>query len=183
LSYEYTISSYTHVNGILYFAYRYSNVIWRSDGTECGTFNIDVGLKDIIGLDAIGSNLFISGRHHYYGYELFAFNISNVAAPSCPEASSARQETATEVTNEEESKHVTYAPNPFDRDFTFVVNSNHQSTAEVAVYDMTGHPLMLDLLETNKPHQFGNNWNQGLYIIRITVDGKVTYKRVVKGRQ
>ena len=176
---EYSQSiSIAQLDGIVYIAYQNSMGIWRTEGTECGTFSIDVGLQNVNNLAPTGANLVFSANHAYYGNELFSFDVSNVPAPSCPESFP-----ATRVTSDEgEIQNVAYSPNPFDRDFTFVVNSNRESTAEVAVYDMAGHPLMRDILETNKPHQLGNKWKDGLYIMRITVDGNVTYKRVVKGR-
>jgi ELWxxDGT repeat protein len=172
--------SHVQMNDILYFSFSGSDVMWRTDGTECGTVGLPLGVTKIDYPIPASSNLLLfSAHHHFYGQELFSMNVNDLPIPSCPESFAARQETS----DEGEIKNVTYNPNPFDRDFTFVVNSNLQSTAEVAVYDMAGHPLMLDILETNKPHQLGNNWKEGLYIMRIAVDGKVTYKRVVKGRQ
>jgi ELWxxDGT repeat protein len=169
--------SHVEVDGTLYLGQQLSDEIWRTDGTECGSFAIDVGLKDVYNLTSIGSVLLFSALHHYYGNELFSLNVSNISQPSCPESLQATLVTSDDSIN----TGVMYNPNPFDGDFTLVVNSNLQSTAELAVYDMAGHPLMLDVLETNKPHQVGNNWKEGLYIMRITVDGKVMFKRVVKG--
>lgn len=163
-------------NGILYLAQQPDNTIWRTDGTECGSFVIDVGVKDVYNLAFIGADLLFSAFHPYYGNELFSFDVTNVAAPWCPESLPSAHVTSDDSLDIQ----VTYNPNPFGTDFTIVINSNLQSTAEVAVYDMEGNPLGIQVVETGAPHQFGKNWREGLYIIRIAVDGRIKIARVVK---
>jgi len=76
-----------------------------------------------------------------------------------------------------------YNPNPFDSDLTLFINSDRQSIAEIVVHDIAGQPVTSEVLETNTTYQIGSNWRQGIYIMHIYVDGKVTHERVVKGRQ
>ena len=174
--------SHVELNDVIYLAYQNSTVIWRTDGTECGTFGIDVRLKDMNNLAPLGSSLLFSAKHDYYGNELFAFNTSNVVEPACPELFAARQETST-AKEEYETRRVMYTPNPFDRDLTVIINSDHQSTAEVVVHDMAGRPVTSEVLQTNTTHRLGSDWHEGIYIMHIYVDGKVTHQRIVKGRK
>lgn len=101
-----------------------------------------------------------------------------IPQPSCPEL----QQATHALPDDSLDNRLIYQPNPFEDDFTLVVDSDLQSTAEVAVYDMEGHPLVIDMVETNTPHQLGKNWKEGLYILRITVDGQIMFKRVIKER-
>ena len=176
-SYELSLS-YVQANNVIYLTYQGSNLIWQTDGTECGTFGIDVGLKNINNLAPISSTLLFSANHPFYGNELFSFDAGTVTAPSCPETWAARAEAS-----DESDKEVLYTPNPFEHDLNFVVRTEIPSTAEMAVYDMAGHPVAFEKLDTNKSYQLGNSWKEGLYILRIVIDGKVTYRRVVKSSQ
>ena len=173
--------SHAQVNDILYFGFYGSDVMWRTDGTECGTMEIAVGVTKVDNLVPAGDNLILfSGHHNFYGEELFAINVNALPVPSCPEVSAARQETSA-AKEEGDAERVMYTPNPFDGVLTVVINSDRQSTAEIVVHDMAGQPVTSGVLETNTTYQLGSNWREGIYIMRIYVDGKVTYKRVVKG--
>lgn len=175
--------SHAEVNDILYFGFYGSDVMWRTDGTECGTIGINVGVTKVDNLVAAGDNhILFSGHHNFYGEELFSVNVNALPVPSCPEVSAARQETLT-AKQEGDAEHVMYNPNPFDSDLTLFINSDRQSIAEIVVHDIAGQPVTSEVLETNTTYQIGSNWRQGIYIMHIYVDGKVTHERVVKGRQ
>jgi ELWxxDGT repeat protein len=177
--------SFSHVemNDILYFSFTESDLLWRTDGTACGTMALSLGVKKVDNLVAADDNLMLfSGYHKFYGEELFSVNVNNLPVPSCPEVLAASQKTSSELLAADETERVTYTPNPFDRDFAVIVNSVRSSTAEIVVHDMAGQPVASQVLETNTTYQLGSNWLEGIYIMRIYVDGKVSYKRVVKGR-
>ena len=168
------------MDGILYIGLG-SDRIWGTDGTACGTKAINVGVKTVNNLTAVGDNLMVfSAYHDFYGEELFSIHASSLPKPLCLEALIAGQISELSA---EHAANVTYAPNPFNSDITVVVNSDLHSTAEVVVQDMAGQPVISQTLETNRTYRLGNSWRDGIYIMRIEVDGKVTHKRIVKGGQ
>ena len=176
--------SHTQMSGILYFSFSGSDLMWRTDGTECGTFGINVGLRKVDNPIPADNNLLLfSGHRDDYGEELFSINVKHLPLPSCPEAFAASEETSTELSNKGETENITYTPNPFNSDFTVVVNSDSHSTAEVVVQDMAGHRVISQILDTNKTYRFGSNWRDGIYVMRIHVDGKVRHKRIIKSSQ
>lgn len=173
--------SHARMNDIIYFTFSGSDVLWRTDGTECGTFGTCVGLRKVDNPIAANDNLLLlSGRHIFYGEELFSVNVKNLRVPLCPETSASSENVSTALSEKQGTENVTYAPNPFSNDFTVVIKSDRNRTAEVAVQDLAGQPVMSQVVDTNKTYRLGDNWRDGIYIMRIHVDDKVTYKRIVK---
>lgn len=80
-----------NVNDVIYFTTgsnccgeeEFEGELWRTDGTECGTFEIETGLSRISPVASLGNSLMVGGYASYqYGKELYRYDLTN--APEIP---------------------------------------------------------------------------------------------------
>jgi hypothetical protein len=45
---------------------------------------------------------------------------------------------------------------------------------------MTGIPVEQKEIATNVPHAMGDQWTRGLYILKVTVEGKTSVQKIIK---
>lgn len=58
--------------------------LWRTDGTECGTFEIQTGLSGVSPVGILGNNLILGGYARYeYGKELYSYDLTNAPETPC----------------------------------------------------------------------------------------------------
>jgi ELWxxDGT repeat protein len=58
--------------------------LWRTDGTECGTFEAETGLKRVSPVEVLGNRLILGGYKSYqYGKELYSYDLSNAPPNPC----------------------------------------------------------------------------------------------------
>jgi trimeric autotransporter adhesin len=165
---------YEVVDGLAYFE---NGGLWRTDGSNCGTFPVQTGLSSITAMESIGNNLIFGGFVSYrYGNELYRFNLSSVPAAPCVTATSSA--VVAEVSAE--SEVLFSAPNPFDNDFTLRINSPDDIQTQVRVYTVNG--LLVESLSSqpNTNYQLGKDWAPGLYFVRISVGDKTMTRKMVK---
>jgi ELWxxDGT repeat protein len=164
------------VNGILYF-----NIgdfqLWRSDGTECGTYSFDVGVSQPGGLIALNNNLIFSGYEASVGQEPFKMPISSV--PNIPCAATFVENSAKDS---DANKEVfsTY-PNPFMNDFALRISGKDDERTSIQVTTTTGFPVEhFEDLSSGDELTLGQSWPVGMYIVKVTRGSKTVTNIVVK---
>ena len=79
------------VDDVLYFTTgsncceeEFEGELWRTDGTECGTFEVETGLKRVSPVEVLGDRLILGGYKSYqYGKELYSYDLSNAPPNPC----------------------------------------------------------------------------------------------------
>jgi ELWxxDGT repeat protein len=166
---------YEVVEGVVYFINGNSN-LWRTDGTDCGTFLVPTGLSSITEMESIGNNLIFGGFAGFrYGNELYRFDLSNVPASPCVTAMSS---TVAEVATE--SEVLFSAPNPFDDDFTLRINAPDEIQTQVRVYTVNGKLIESLSSQPNVNYQLGEEWAPGLYLVMIKVGDETMTRKIIK---
>jgi ELWxxDGT repeat protein len=173
--------THTVVNNIIYFTSGWGQELWRTDGTGCGTFSINTGLIEVSPVESIGTNLVIGGYTFDYGKELYRYNTANAPASPCGDPIAARSATqpSAALTSSEELT-VSLAPNPFNSHFSLNINGKENSEAEVVVFTSTGAQLEVRDLPCNTTHEIGQTWPAGLYIMKVSVEGKMFTRKMIK---
>jgi|GEM_PF-5520398 len=182
------------VNDVLYFStsphagdYRYPITnpgMWRSDGTDCGTFNINVGVTVSTPVVALGSQLIFTGYALKSGAEPYAYNASVAPASPCGAPSDARIAATSfddGTFNPEEEEALTFKPNPFRDELSFTINGDGNQKARLVVYTVAGVPVeVMEELEANREYTIGQQWPSGMFIIRASIGRNAFVKKVIK---
>jgi ELWxxDGT repeat protein len=167
---------YGIVGNIVYFNTTGGTSIWRSDGTSCGTFTLNLGLNRPYPMQGYGTSLLFGAELTNSGIEPFIYrNINSQITSPCTIATAM-------TAPEEDAQMITSYPNPYTHEFTFRVAGDPAETVNVAVYSNTGLPIeTYDNLETNTDYEhIGTTWPRGIYIVKISMGDKITTHTVVK---
>jgi Secretion system C-terminal sorting domain len=72
-------------------------------------------------------------------------------------------------------------PNPTEKEFTIVVNSESNSAITAAMYDMTGKKIMdMNDIQENVPYTVSQQLATGMYLIKIEQNGFSQSVRLIK---
>jgi ELWxxDGT repeat protein len=166
---------YEVVDGVAYFT-NADRSLWRTDGSACGTFQVQTGLSLMTAMESIGNNLIFGGFAGYqYGNELYRFDLSNVPASPCVTAMSS------EVAEGRGNSEILFsAPNPFNNDFTLRVNAPDDIQTEVRVYTVNGKLIESLNSQPNVGYQLGEEWAPGLYLVMIRVGDETMTRKMIK---
>jgi trimeric autotransporter adhesin len=172
---------YEIINGVAYFTSSQGVNLWRTDGTDCGTFSVPTGLSQLVPMEAIGNTLILGGFADYvYGNELYRFDVSGAPASPCAAVASAAVAPVEGLAGSE-SELLTSGPNPFSTDFTLRVNSPEVSEAQLQVYTVNGKLVEAnEALPCNTTHQLGQSWTPGFYVIKVRVGDVSVTKKIIK---
>jgi ELWxxDGT repeat protein len=181
--YFYTPADYQFINDRLFFitnenlyAAEQKDNLWISDGTACGTLRVNVGPKNLISIEQLGSKLIFGGSTDLLGRELWSWDIG--LAPASPCATSAAGFDAIVV---EEKEPVRYGPNPFTNDFVLNAKGDEGETFDVVVHTSTGMQLEShETLPVNTDNRLGQQWTPGVYILRLHKRGQIETIKVAK---
>jgi hypothetical protein len=170
--------SYNVVNDVLYFARNGYQHLWRTDGTECGTFQLDTK-PEAYPVAAIGTNLIFGAFDSFYGREPHV--MSTLAAPASPCGDPDFSAASVGLNLLENNSLVAYSPNPFTDGLVVRVNGREGDFVALQVNNFTGevvetHPQ----LQVNSDHTMGASWPKGIYVLKVVVSGKTEMVRVVK---
>jgi ELWxxDGT repeat protein len=178
------------MNDALYFNIE-GRVLWRTDGTECGTYTI--GYEDPYNftslpynLTAVGSTLFFTGNANDIGNELFKLDESDVPPAPCLSARSSEASSAREAVGDDEMMSfmdmtVSNYPNPFQGDFTLRIDGPDDGSYEASLIQMNG--MMAEQrsgLKCNTGYSLGSGLTNGIYILKVKMDDRIRTRRVVK---
>jgi ELWxxDGT repeat protein len=163
------------LNGVIYFiATDYnSNKLWRTDGTAAGTYGIapSISAHDI---EVSGGKLYLSGHSVDYGHELFIVNDAGSSAIA------AREAEMEAIRPSEADISFSNYPNPFAAHFSLKVKGQDDSMYQIRVVDFNGETIESATLPYNTEHTIGQTWNDGLYVLHVSIGDKIITRRIVK---
>lgn len=167
---------YTLINNIAY--YKSYEDLWRSDGTACGTYPINLGVPSWNMFENIGNVIVFVGESIQHGYEPFTFDLRTAPASPCGTMSSY---TASEDVNDFTGTNDSPYPNPFTTDFSFRVSGSENDFIIVKAYTSTGFPVEeVKGMKANADYKLGSTWPAGLYFLNINISGKIITRQVRK---
>ena len=169
---------YTLINNIAY--YKGTEDLWRSDGTACGTYPINLGVPSWNTFENIGNVIVFAGESIQYGFEPFTFDLGTAPPGPCGTMSSATVSAAGDPNGFEGASDTPY-PNPFNTDFSFRINGGENDFIIVKAYTSTGFPMEeIKGLSPNSDYKLGSTWPAGLYFLNINISGKIITRQVRK---
>ncbi len=148
-------------DGILYFNLNEGSRLWRSDGTECGTYSFGTGVPSF-DLTGIASTLIFNGFVTEIGIEPYTYKTALVPGVPC--------DNAILTSSVSENKPVGY-PNPFTNDFVLNVPGAKDKIVNVVITTINGFPVEKFETAANTDHHIGRAWAPGLYIMKV-LNGK-----------
>lgn len=156
---------------ILYFNLNNGSSLWRSDGTECGTYSFDTGVPSF-NLNGVGPTLIFNGYTRDVGMEPYIYNTALVPAAPC--------DNAIAPISSDEQKPAGY-PNPFTDEFVLHIPGADNEFVSVLITTMTGHPVEeLEMISVNNDHRIGKTWAAGMYVMRVQNGKYVSNTIIVK---
>jgi ELWxxDGT repeat protein len=171
-----SVGSHVMIGPVLYM--NGNNTTHRSDGSECGTFELDMPLNgahsesmNYPGIEAINNDLIFGAYRSDIGQELFKMNTADILVPACDEA-------VAELMALNES--VQY-PNPFASDFSLEVDGPKGGSFNIQIYDLSH--VLIDSerdLHYNSRYRLGSSLKKGSYFLKINEHGKSTVRRIIK---
>ena len=171
---------YAVVDNVLYYN-AYHEDLWRSDGTVCGTFPIDLGVYGSHPMESIGNLLVHTGIHAQYGAEPFVYDLTGAPQSPCGTPMlTVAEEQPSMMASAEKSISNPY-PNPFRQDFSLNVQGGEADVVHIEVLTSSGFPVeRINNLNANTDYKLGGSWTPGSYILKINTRGKVTSQKVMK---
>jgi hypothetical protein len=171
------------IDNVIYFSTARGSKLWRTDGTECGTFSLPMNVTDISPIELLGSNLIFGGYSPLYGKEIFRYNVTDAPSSPCGPATAGRaaktEQDAIAFASEEDL--IASAPNPFVNDIKIKISSRIAENARVSIFTSTGIAIELwEQLPCNTTHYIGQAWPSGLYIMNVELEGKIISKKMIK---
>jgi ELWxxDGT repeat protein len=165
------------IGDVIYFNGMFGSSLWRTDGTECGTFKVSTGLQYPWPAEALGSALVFTGFTQKIGSEPYVYHNINSQVPSPCAASSTAA-----VANEEQSQLISAYPNPYTQEFSLRLSGNDGEQADIAIFTNTGLPVeTIRGIKANTDYDnIGATWPRGIYIVKVSRAGKVSTHMVVK---
>jgi ELWxxDGT repeat protein len=179
------------MGGILYFDGPYYNNIWRTDGTECGTFMVPTRDGTVVDLSGSPEMVELKDRRVIFGpYQPFTgtelYKLEKANAPSSPcgdtrLATTAREPNIFEDVRYEWMGHIVTTPNPFRQEFNLRVNTSDDKLFSATVVTLDGKVLTtFPELKTNTDYPIGKDIGRGVYLVTIKLDQKTEVRRMVK---
>lgn len=164
--------SYVVHRGHVYFTTGYfGNRVYRSNGTRCGTFQLDLGIPGTRYISVANSRLIFNGIGARVGNEPHAMALSTTVAPPCNEA--------TELfTTAQTDAEVKMWPNPFTQNFS-IDTDEMKNVQAIEVYSFDGVPVE-SITIFNSETKFGEEWKPGVYLVKFYSDKGAEVKMVVK---
>jgi ELWxxDGT repeat protein len=157
--------------------------LWRTDGTECGTFRIDNGASYPFNLTQSGSNIFFAAEYpNGFGRELYKLNEGAITAPPCVPAAAARlDEGDINETITDGDQIISSYPNPFSREFVLHVKGENGASWQLSVINMKGESIhSLQDLKCNVDYRMGASWTNGMYVLKVNTGNRPFTKKIMK---
>lgn len=170
------------IDDVLYFYFSGETALYRSDGTACGTFSVDLqGIGGPFHLGAVGKNVLFSGYDFMVGVEPYAYNTLLAPPSPCEETQAASFDLNQPVMSGGEEGAISRHPNPFKNDFVVRVNGNENDEALLEVFSINGKAVdRLDNLKCNTDYNVGASWPSGIYVLKAHTGGKLLVQKIIK---
>ncbi|RAV99210.1 ELWxxDGT repeat protein [Pseudochryseolinea flava] len=171
------------INGVLYFARQAEGGgLWRTDGTDCGTFQIESSLPiSVQDIGSVGATVLFNGNINEQSYisefgpELYRYDVEGIA----PCEAVARAAQFNDEMNGDDTMR-SY-PNPFKHELIVQVNGEANRTYAVEVFALNGRRIQSTAeLIFNEKYPMGSEWPEGIYLLKANVNGKIVTRKVVK---
>lgn len=170
---------YVIYNDILYFGTYSSRDLWRSDGTVCGTFFIDMEVYILHGLVNTGNFLLFNGTDPEVGSEPFIYNLDTAPQSPCGAPDFTVAPDGAVLTKDPYA--VTPYPNPFTQGFSLHVSGDEADALHIEVFTGSGFPVeTITGMSGNTEYRLGESWEPGNYILKINRAGIVSSEKVIK---
>ena len=170
---------HTIFNDVLYFSAG-TQYLWRSDGTACGTFAIELGVNGLDAFENIDNLLVFAGHSTLYGVEPHVFDLTRAPESTCATSSVVNSSQELRYADDASVSVISY-PNPFTQEFLLTIPGEEGDVINVEIFTDTGHPVeRLEGVPANVEQKLGSSWKQGEYILRINISGRITSEHVVK---
>jgi hypothetical protein len=167
------------VNDVLYFSTIEGGSLWRTDGTTCGTFAIDIGSQGASHIAALSSTLIFVSYDVEVGQEPHAYN--TLTSPENPCADDIARLTGTRSQERSEDKTFGGYPNPFSNAFVMHFEGTANDIVELRVFTIDGKPVENILnVKANSDQQLGQSWAPGIYVVHVLRNGVPAKYTVVK---
>lgn len=173
------------IDEILYFIpYIYNEKnIWRTDGTACGTYSYESGLRPINQLGVAGSKLIFGGYTLEYGTEPYALDVNAIPQEPCDELLQMTSAFDKALSIGGQEHQLMAYPNPFIHQFSFRVNGKENEEAQVDVFTPSGARFdNITNLKCNTDYSIGERWPTGMYILKVKTSEKTLTQKLVKQR-
>ena len=171
--------SHQIVDDAIYFSTMEGGPLWRTDGTTCGTFVIDIGSQGASRIAALGSILVFGSYDVEVGHEPRAYN--TLASPENPCTDDLARLAHTLPKDQLEDPLLTGYPNPFNNEFALRVEGTVNDVVELRVFTIYGKPVEHILeLEANREYHLGQSWARGIYVVHIIRKGMLARYTVIK---
>ncbi len=174
------------LDDVLYFEGGPQN-IWRTDGSACGTFMVSASTGSYLKVADISQMVVNKDRRLVFtasdlniGTELFKLDMTDAPQSFCDDRASQARARFDEETSAAFNENAANYPNPFVDEFTLRVNSEQDKTFQASIIAINGSTLGTSTLATNKDHRIGRNLQNGIYLLKLVVEGRVEIRRVVK---
>lgn len=173
--------TYDFIDGVLYFNSE-SYAMKRSDGTPCGTIDVDAGVESPYPLMALGTSLIFGAYDYFADREPHVFDTKQISQNPC---SDKRVSSASALTKGVESFNAedvaSHYPNPFKEDFVLRVNGKDNAVAQVDVFTSLGVQIeAFNNLVCNKDYRVGTTWPSGIYILKIQTSEGFSTSKIAK---
>ncbi len=155
--------------------------IWRTDGTECGTFKVEDTRSGSISLERSGNTLFYAGDYGNVGIELLKINESEITPPTCAPLSGRTDDAIVNTQEVQSDEFVSTFPNPYQHKFSLRVKGADNEIYKASVINSNG--IIIEAyseLECNVEYGLGGGWNNGVYLIKIHKQTGSFTKKVIK---
>ena len=150
------------VNEIIYFSTMEGGDLWRTDGTTCGTFKIELGSRGASPIVALNNILIFGSYDEQVGLEPHAYNTAD--APDNPCVRIASSSTSSESMNE---NILPGYPNPFVNDFALRLDGSPGEKARVHAFTLYGKPVETVEVEVSTEQRIGQSWPKGIYVLQV----------------
>ncbi|HEY0744470.1 MAG TPA: T9SS type A sorting domain-containing protein, partial [Chryseosolibacter sp.] len=130
-------------------------------------------------MESIGSHLIFGSSTGWTWREPYVYpNISDVPDPAGCDSN--LQFSA--LLMEDAPALITPYPNPFASEFSIRINGKEDERADVAVFTSFGNPIetMKDLKANTEYRNLGREWNKGMYLIKVSMNGETKNYTVLK---
>jgi ELWxxDGT repeat protein len=169
--------SYATIGDVFYFSFS-GSVLWRTDGSACGTYQVEGTNNYPSPIQALGNTLLFGFNDAAVGRELFRLDTESIPDADC--ATLAASTNGIEVRDEIGSGISSY-PNPFNDSFTLSIkgDSNQNYTAEII--DLRGNSVeRKSALPFNEDHALGRNLTPGMYILKVREVDRMSTVKIIK---
>lgn len=176
-SFEFNHSpGYTTIGDVFYFSHG-GSVLWRTDGSSCGTYQVPGTSGYPTPIEALGNTLLFGFYDPEIGRELFKLDTESITDPGCVTYAS---EAGIEVLDEIDSRIKTY-PNPFTESFTLSIAGDANASYSAEVIDLRGNSVeRKTALPFNEEHLFGRSLPSGFYILKVRERDRISTIKLIK---